>query len=73
MKKKVSFEESIEKLEKIVSEMENEEIPLDLALEKYKDAVSLISMCHKSLDDAKLKIETINMENTDNSAVKAEE
>lgn len=57
MEEKVTFEENLERLGKIVSELEKGDIPLDKAVELYGEGVKLSAMCRKQLDEAQIKIE----------------
>ena len=50
--KEVSFEEKIKKLESIVAELENGDVPLDDAINKYTEAMKLIQTCEKKLNAA---------------------
>ncbi len=53
------FEEAIEKLETIVSELEDEKITLDSAMEKFEVGVKLSSHCLNKLNKAEKKIEEL--------------
>jgi len=57
--KTVSFEENLEKLKEIVEDLESRDFPLKESLEKFQKGVALIKQCHKELETAELKIETI--------------
>ncbi|MFH1552697.1 MAG: exodeoxyribonuclease VII small subunit [Candidatus Omnitrophota bacterium] len=57
--KDISFEKALEKLEKIVGELEAGELPLDTSLKKYEEGVKLARACQKKLDKAKEKIEVL--------------
>ena len=57
MEEKVTFEENLERLGKIVSELEKGDIPLEKAVELYGDGVKLSALCRKQLDEAQIKIE----------------
>ncbi|MBF0217755.1 MAG: exodeoxyribonuclease VII small subunit [Candidatus Omnitrophica bacterium] len=57
--KDVSFERSIEKLEKIVEELESEDFSLENSLKKYEEGVKLSRICQNELDKAKAKIEIL--------------
>ncbi len=63
----MTFEETLDKLNKIVSELESGNLSLEESLEKFKEGVSLSSECKKMLDDAKLVVETVdkNIHNTE--------
>lgn len=62
--KELSFEEAIEDLEKIVSELESGELTLDKSVEKFKKGMELSNHCSKLLDDAEKSI-SILIENQD--------
>lgn len=51
-KKKKSFEENLEALEDIVKKLENGDIPLDQAIEKFNEGVVLAGECNKILETA---------------------
>ncbi|OLA83239.1 MAG: exodeoxyribonuclease VII small subunit [Verrucomicrobia bacterium CAG:312_58_20] len=51
-----TFEESLEELESILSELENSKIPLDELVEKYTRAKARLADCRKKLEAAELKI-----------------
>lgn len=51
-----TFEESLEELESILSELENSKIPLDELVEKYSRAKARLADCRKKLEAAELKI-----------------
>ena len=58
-KKKESFEEVLENLEKIVHSLENGDLPLEEALEYFEKGVSLSKECAKRLDAVQRRIEEI--------------
>lgn len=47
-----SFEQGLEELEKVVKELENGEIELNLAVEKYNEGMNLVKHCHDLLKNA---------------------
>lgn len=55
----MSFEQSIEKLEEIVKELENENISLEESMEKFETGIKLSSNCLKKLNEAEGKIEKL--------------
>lgn len=57
----LSFEEALARLENIVRELEAGRIKLDEAVNAYEQAVKLKNFCEKKLQDAKLKIEKIEV------------
>ena len=55
----MKFEEALKKLEKIVGDLENGNIPLEEALEKYQEGIRLSGVCQKKLEAAKKKVEIL--------------
>ena len=55
----MKFEDALKKLEKIVGDLENGNIPLDEALEKYEEGIKLSRACAKKLEVAKKKVEIL--------------
>lgn len=62
--KDLSFEESINKLEEVVSELEKGELSLEDSVNKFKEGMELSTRCSKLLDDAEKSI-TILLKNSD--------
>lgn len=60
MSKKETFESALQKIESIVGEMENGEMPLDDLLKNYEQASDLIAFCLKKLDEAQGKLEKLS-------------
>lgn len=56
---KMSFEESITKLEEIVKDLEDENISLEESMEKFEMGIKLSSNCLKKLNEAEGKIEEL--------------
>ena len=56
MDEKVTFEDNMIKLGKIVAEQEKGDIPLEKAVELYGEGVKLSASCKKQLEEAKIKI-----------------
>lgn len=56
MEEKLSFEENMSELNKIVAELEKGDIPLEKAVELYGRGVTLSAACKKQLSEAKIKI-----------------
>jgi exodeoxyribonuclease VII small subunit len=59
IKKQLSFEKSLKRLEEIVSEMENGEPDLDKALNLFSEGAQLVKFCSKNLSETKKRIEII--------------
>src|SRR5438046_8839381 len=54
-----SFEQAIQRLEKIVADMESAELPLEDVLKKYEEGTRLVRFCSQKLDEAEKKIEIL--------------
>ena len=52
----INFEQAIQELDEIVSNMENSDLKLDSLVGNYQKGIRLLSICRKKLDDAELKI-----------------
>ena len=57
-KEKLSFEEAMERLEKISAELESGSIGLERSLEIYAEGVSLLKECTKRLEDAESAVKS---------------
>ena len=53
------FEECLQRLEVIVKEMEQGDLPLEQSLKLFEEGVSLSASCRKELEDAEGKIEIL--------------
>lgn len=58
-KKELSFEENIKELESIVKSLESGEVPLDDAINKFKQAITIANTCDKKLKEASDSINKI--------------
>ena len=65
MKKELSFEELIKKLEKITEELENGDLSLDETVDKFEEGIKISKQCSKTLDEAEKRI-TILLKEGDN-------
>lgn len=59
MTEEIKFEKALERLEKIVEDLETGNITLDEALKKYEEGVKLSRECQKKLNEAEKKIEIL--------------
>lgn len=59
MTEEIKFEKALEKLEKIVEDLENGNVDLEDALKKYEEGVRLSGICQKRLAQAEKKIEIL--------------
>jgi exodeoxyribonuclease VII small subunit len=53
---KMSFEESMKRIEEIVGELEKGEIPLEASLDRFEEAVKLARTCQMKLEKAQERI-----------------
>ena len=58
-KEKVTFERALEKLEQIVSEIEEGKVSLEKSIERYAEGIELIKKCRTILDAAEKKIQLL--------------
>jgi exodeoxyribonuclease VII small subunit len=54
-----SFEDAIQRLEQIVADMEEAELPLEDLLKKYEEGTRLVRFCGQKLEEAEKKIELL--------------
>ncbi len=57
---RASFEEALSRLEAIVQELEEGQIPLADALARYEEGIKLLKECYQSLAHAERRIELLN-------------
>ncbi|MBS1806946.1 MAG: exodeoxyribonuclease VII small subunit [Acidobacteria bacterium] len=55
----VGFEDSLSKLESIVSQLESGDLPLERALEIFEEGVGLARLCQSHLAEAERKVEML--------------
>lgn len=66
MATEMKFEEALKKLERIVQDLEDGDLPLDEACEKYEEGIKLSRICAKKLETAKKRVEIL-LKNEDGS------
>ncbi|MDF0606096.1 exodeoxyribonuclease VII small subunit [Neisseriaceae bacterium TC5R-5] len=54
-----SFESALTQLETIIQAMENGDIPLETALNQYKQGIELIKFCQNTLADAEQQLKVL--------------
>lgn len=59
MDSELKFEKALERLEKIVEDLESGNMPLEDALKKYEEGVKLSRLCTQKLTQAETKIEAL--------------
>ena len=65
---KISFEQGIARLEQIVADLDQNEIPLEQALDLFREGIELVKNCNTLLDTAEAKV-NILIENSDGKLV----
>lgn len=58
-KKKMTFEESMARLEQIVRAMERGDVALEESLKLFQEGTELVKSCGKLLDEAQLQVNQI--------------
>ncbi len=57
--KEMKFENALAKLEKLVEELEGEEVSLEESLKKFEEGINLVRFCTKKLEEVEKKIEIL--------------
>jgi exodeoxyribonuclease VII small subunit len=55
----LNFEGAMDRLEKIVEQMESGKLPLEDLIVRYEEGMNLVKICHERLANAEQKIEII--------------
>lgn len=58
-KEKMSFEESMQRLEQIIRAMERGEVALEESLKLFQEGTQLVADCEKLLEDAQLQVKMV--------------
>ncbi len=58
-KKETTFEQSLARLERIVSEMEGGTLPLDDMMKRFEEGRALVAECTKQLEGIRQRIEKV--------------
>ena len=58
-RKREKFEEALQKLEAIVTQMEEGDLPLEETLKAFEEGVRLARFCASKLDEAERKVEKL--------------
>ncbi len=54
-----SFERNLERLDAIVHQLEDADLPLEKALQLYEEGMKLSEVCHKQLEEAEGRVEIL--------------
>ena len=63
MSKKQTFESALNKLEEIIQEFEQGDLPLDAMIKRYEEGSNLAKYCISALENAEKKVKTLNLNN----------
>jgi exodeoxyribonuclease VII small subunit len=69
MSKTMTFEEALKRLEEIVDELENGDIPLDKSIKTFEEGSKLVDFCLSKLDSAEKKIKKLVKDDNGNLTV----
>jgi exodeoxyribonuclease VII small subunit len=58
---RIPFEEALKRLETIVAQLQDDRVSLEEAIALYEEGRKLSSYCATLLEEAELKIETVNV------------
>ena len=58
-KAKLTFEQALERLDRIVTAIEAGEVPLEESIERYAEGIELVKKCRAILDVAEKKIQLL--------------
>ncbi len=56
-KKRLEFETALQRLETVVEEMEQDNLPLDQLLAHFSEGVALVQGCRQQLDEAQKRLD----------------
>ncbi len=65
---KVSFENSMKKLETVVSKLEGDEVSLEESLKLFEEGVKLMRSCHLRLNEVEEKVKILVADDSESGA-----
>lgn len=72
-KEALSFEEAMAQLEKIVTTLEEGEVPLEKAIKMYQEGMTLSNVCHQKLKTVEKEMDRIITEDGEITTLQTEE
>ena len=72
MKKKLSYEESVARLEDIITQLEQGQIPLEQSTTLFTEGINLVKTCSQYLDQAEEKIKVLVGDNLEDFSINGE-
>ncbi len=70
MEEKLTLEQAMEQLAELVKILEDEQLPLDKALELFEKGVKLSKFCHQRLEEAEQKIKILTTDKDNNTTIR---
>ncbi len=64
-----TYETAVNELEQILSQLENNNLPLEESIKQFESGVELIKFCQKILDDTEQKIKGLTEDSPNNESV----
>lgn len=61
-KKKMAFDEAVKRLEEIVQELEDGQLPLEKALDLFSEGITVSKFCQAALEEAEQRIMVLTAE-----------
>ena len=55
----MKYSKAVQRLEEIITKIENEEIDIDELSEKVKEAVSLVKLCKDKIEKAEMEVKEV--------------
>ena len=71
MTEKLDFEKALKELEKLVKQLEENNLPLEEALKTFEHGINLSRYCAKCLDDAEKRIQQLSRDENNEPMLKA--
>ena len=71
MNKKLDFEKALKELERLVKQLEENDLPLEKALKTFEQGIKLSRYCVKCLDDAEKRIQQLSRDENNEPMLKA--
>ncbi|NOR05938.1 MAG: exodeoxyribonuclease VII small subunit [Deltaproteobacteria bacterium] len=71
MNKKLNFEKALKELERLVKQLEENDLPLEESLKTFEQGIKLSRYCAKCLDDAEKRIQQLSRDENGQPLLKA--
>ncbi|MEA1990665.1 MAG: exodeoxyribonuclease VII small subunit [Thermodesulfobacteriota bacterium] len=71
MTEKLDFEKALKELERLVKQLEENDLSLEEALKTFEHGINLSRYCTKCLDDAEKRIQQLSWDENNEPALKA--